>query len=415
MARGVQIGLTLNPREFLRSLKRVELATEDVADEFRDIERKGDAAFDDVERSAEDAADDIERAFTNVRRDVEDEFDRMERAARSADIAPDIEGDVRKAASGAKGAVGALLGEVADELTESWGEAVRSGDYGDAIRETFSNLAQVGGAVFGPIGAVGGAAASFLLTGIYDRLTDTESKERVAALAGQLFDGAADREEAYNSGFEAATALREGFIAASQQDETLVSALGVDTVQEAWVEVGNLAAASGLPISTVVAAINGQEAAIAAVTTAIEGNQTAYSNILDEQGEVFTSDRARWQELENQKDALDNQINPLREILGYGQDTATANEEAATALENSTRASFETSENLRDAAAASRGTADNTAAVKRNVENTPDLDIKANVDRSQIDNLPTQKNLTIVANVRAATAKAQRLLDSGAI
>ena len=69
----------------------------------------------------------------------------------------------------------------------------------------------------------------------------------------------------------------------------------------------------------------------------------------------------------------------------------------------------------RDQARSAGNLATDTAKVKTNVNTTRDLDIKAKVDTREIDNLPSQRNLTINANVQGATAKAQRLIDAGVV
>ena len=212
MARGVQLAITLNPREFLRALRQVELSTEDVADAFDEIETAGDSAFDDVEASAKAAADDIENAFSGVSREVRSEFDRMERAAGDTDL------DVSRGADSAKQAAGVLAGEVVDEFVENWGEAVRSGDYAGAVRETLSQLGQVGGAIGGPVGAVIGGALALGLTTAFDKaIASSQEAARIQAAVRDIFLGVTD--EAEEAGGNSWTAYRDAVIAAAKSDE----------------------------------------------------------------------------------------------------------------------------------------------------------------------------------------------------
>jgi hypothetical protein len=210
MARGIQIPFTLDVRQWRKGIRTVELDLDDLGDEFKDLERDADRALD----------------------DIEDSFERVGRAAKQAgdDASRGLKDGIE--GGGAARAGGVLAGEVFDEFIESWGEAVRSGDYGEAIRETFSNLGQIGGAAFGPAGAAGGAIAGLFLTGIYDRITAENRREgELQTAIRDIFLGVTD--EAAEAGGSSWVAYRDAVIAAARSDEAIAEALGVESFAEA--------------------------------------------------------------------------------------------------------------------------------------------------------------------------------------
>lgn len=411
MAKGLVIPLTADIRKFIRGMKVSSEAVEDLGDEFRDVERKSDRAADDIERNFEDAADDSARAFEGLYRDAKAEFDRMERAADDVDIDFDVSENIRSGAGSAKRAAGALIGEVADELAESWGEAVRSGDYGEAIRDTFSNLAQIGGSLFGPVGAIGGGAASLILTRLYDGLNEgairnEELKALADGVASTLFDRIVDQADA--AGVSAASQFITSFESVEYETQVLEQLFG--SLPDALAAITQQANEWQLSAETVKDAYLGQPAALEEVNgrladiRALQDANTVLAGKYRAEGEKVP------QTLQDQIKALNTAESEMTDLLSTAEGVQ---EETA-----KTRASLDTYDKLFGSAEGKASDLEReTGKVKKNVEQTPDIDIKAKVDRSQIDNLPTQKTIDVTArvSVAAATAKAQRLLDQGVI
>lgn len=339
MGKGLTIPLSLDPREWLRGIKVVERSLEDFEGSIEEVEDAGKK----LGRKLEDV-------FDEAARDARQAGDKMERGL--ADGLDADSGNLRSVA-------GNLGGELADELAENWGEAVRSGDYASAFRETLSQLGQIGGALGGPAGAAIGAGAALALTVAFDTFMDTEGKERIKATTKALFDAANNAEDAYASGFEAAKAAREGYVAGFSEDEGLVTALGVDDLDAAWREVARRVEESGLPVETVTGAILGQRDAVDQVNGAIDGNQVAQKEVNAAMEQAVTDGaKPLYDQSVTTLGVLGDQETAMRDLLGYSEESITAQAEAAIALETQAYYAARTTENLKDAAAAGRGNAD---------------------------------------------------------
>lgn len=419
MARGVQIALTLNPRDFIKGLKTIETDLDDVKDALddlgdteldldtdkaerglEDIESAAQSAGEEVESELESGAEAAESAFANLAREAKSEIDEIETAARNADVTPDFDSigeGIESTAGSAKQAVGILMGEIAEELTESWGEAVRSGDYGDAIRETFSNLAQIGGAAFGPVGAVGGAIGAVVLTGLYDKLTDSEAKARISEATGQLFDSV---ESAELSGAQAARAFTRGFVEEGEIGSQIQQALGTEDVASAWSEVGKIVGDTGLDAQTVTEALLGQPAALAEVQTALGNNKSAYEDILTEAQNLNLEGAEGLTYKQDEKKVLDDQAAALSDLVGLSEEQVTANEEALAAdqirrgvtddIKGNTKGAKDNVQNTKDKGLPTlkgdaKAASDKTGKAKSDLENMPDPSVKLSVDRAELN------------------------------
>jgi hypothetical protein len=226
---------------------------------------------------------------------------------------------------GFRSALGILAGEAFQEFTTAWGEAVRAGDPGEAIRELFSNLALVGGAAFGPVGAVGGGVASFFLTNLYDTITGREAQEKLTAAVNSLFDDVEGASEL--TGAQAAQAFMRGFVSEGQVGAQVQEALGTETVAEAWAEVGRIVETTGLDIDTVTGAVLGQRDAVGEVRDAQGEVDTAIEATLGLQGEWFTKNREISDQYGEHADALGEQYGALGDLLGVGNLQIEANAE----------------------------------------------------------------------------------------
>lgn len=267
MARGVQISLTLNPRDFIRGLKLIESDTEKVIDaledmedvdldidtdkaergledledaaedaerafqdlsdeaqdEFRDMERYAEDAGREIENELEDAVDDVETSFSRMGSRFSDEMRDMEQRADRA--GNNIENDLRDSTDG----VGSVGSEYADEFVENWGEGVRSGDLGGVITETLTQSAQViGNALRGPAGiaaGIGVAAVAGIIVGIEQR-----RQALIDALRAPIEEGLdSSVDEAVETGRLVSEALGDAFEGADfarEQIDALNEALG---------------------------------------------------------------------------------------------------------------------------------------------------------------------------------------------
>lgn len=381
MARGLVIPLTADIRKFIRGMRLSADAVEEIGEEFDDIERKSD-----------DAADDMVRNYERA-------FDRLERAADQADLDLDVSKGIKDAGGSAKVAAGALAGEVVDEFVENWGEAVRSGDYAGAVRETLSQLGSIGGAVGGPVGAlIGGAVALGLTTAFDAALRDSQ---RVREAMENIFDQVTAAEL---GGKKAAAAFRRGFVDEASIDEQIVEATGADSLVAAWEEVGRIAAQTGLSQTVVTQALLGQkdavkevQGALKGVNTELDGVQVTAETVNGLYGETLTVQSQQVSELKNQRGELEGLLGTAEGQLQANRDTAKVEQDRRGVL--------------KDIKAQTKG-------IKDDVKGTPDIDIKTNVNRREYDNLkadisrPKSFDITARLSVNAANARAQRILDN---
>lgn len=209
MARGIVLPFTLNPKEFLRGLKRVEVGLDDVKDTLGDVEDAGDDALDGLdtdkaERGLEDisdAAEDAEDSLTNLGSEAKSEMGKVETAAQKAGAEVESElkdgaKDAEKAFSGlgskakaemrtvgdAADRAGAEVGEIEDEAAQSakeFGASFR-GDPAEALEEVqalTSELANklipgVGGAVL----SIAGGVAFGALLNFYEKWREEQER-----------------------------------------------------------------------------------------------------------------------------------------------------------------------------------------------------------------------------------------------
>jgi len=174
MARGIQIAFTLNPREFLRGLKRIETDLDDVKDALDDVEDAGDDALDGLDtRKAERGLDRVERATD----DVEDAFGKLGRGAK-ADLAK-----IDRAAQDTEREVGDIE-EEANQSAKEFGASFR-GDPVEALEEVQSYLSEIVAVKLpGFAGAAatiaGGAVLGLVVAGVEKW---REQQERIAEYA----------------------------------------------------------------------------------------------------------------------------------------------------------------------------------------------------------------------------------------
>lgn len=293
MAGGLVIPLSLNPREWLRGIRVVERSLQDVEGDLGDVEDAGDR----LERALKDNFDDIGRSTSEGIKGAEKQAGR---------------------------AAGALAGEIVDEFVENWGEAVRSGDYAGAVRETLSQLGQIGGAVGGPAGALIGGALALGLTTAFDNALAADT--RVRESLSNILDSVAGSGEL--KGREAYAAFRRGFTDAANIDEQLVEATGTADIAEAYRAITEVAQQTGLAVDTVAQAYLGQSEAIDQVTAAqglldsqVAGMAGTVDQVTGAYGEQLTTMSSAEAVLRNQSDAM-------KELLGTANEQKTANAEA---------------------------------------------------------------------------------------
>lgn len=294
MARGIQIPFTLDVRQWRKGIKRVELDIEDLGDEFKDLERDADRAMDDIE----DSFKDVGRAAQRAGDDMQD------------GIGQGLTSD----SGNLKTAAGSLAGEVVDEFVENWGEAVRSGDYASAFRETLSQLGQIGGAIGGPAGAVAGGAIALGLTTVFDKVLKTELKASIAS----MFDTAAS--DAIAKGEETGQGFAQAFYGAIDSEQQARSDLteffGADTFNDALDEAGRLAAELGVEFDVVGDAITGNVVEQERARQVLEDQRSVIAEQLQQQLDKNAFDSVGNRLNQTTIDKLNGQLGKYDAILG---------------------------------------------------------------------------------------------------
>lgn len=269
MARGVQLAFTLNPKDFIRGLKRIEVDLEGVADAMDDVARSD--AFDDLDtRGAErgldrveDAADDAGRAFDDLGDEARSDLRTVEKAASDAgrEVESELEGGTRdaedafsKLARGAKADMRKVetsvdgvedeLGDVQTEANQSakeFGSSFR-GDPVEALEEVQGYLSEIisvklPGFAGAAATAAGGAALGLVVLAVEQW---REKQERINEYAneylGILTEGVNGPLAAWKTGYDEllskqlALAVLEEASATQQRDlAVLAAARGVST------------------------------------------------------------------------------------------------------------------------------------------------------------------------------------------
>lgn len=167
------------------------------------------------------------RDFERATRDMDGDLRTLDRAYdRSAQSSKDwsrtVDRSADDAADGlthAKARFGEAGSEVGAEFAENVGEAFRSGDYVGALAETFTSLTPALGAIGLAVGAAVGIGK-----GVLDSMN-------------------ADRERIKQAGRDMFEAARDGMLEASEREQALTTALGVESVSDALDEVNRRAQA----------------------------------------------------------------------------------------------------------------------------------------------------------------------------
>lgn len=318
--RGIRVPFVADVTDWLRGTRAISDDLDGLGRDLTDLARSSDSAADRVGDDLDRAADEGSRAFRAFADDVDDALDRVRRDAdRTGESAGS---DLSDGLSRGKGRVGDVGGEIADEFTENFGEAIRSGNPADAVLETFTSL----GPALGVLG-IGAAVAAGIVNQFVQRAA--EQKARVTEAAASLFDSVAG--DAEISGRDAAEAFRRGFVEVGEVGGQLQGVFGTETVVEAWGRVGELVQRTGLDADTITSAILGNRDALALVEAALVRNDDAAAAVLDRirDTEGTASDLAV--ELDKSLDPLDDQKSALGDIRTLGQQAASANERAAAA------------------------------------------------------------------------------------
>lgn len=442
MARGIQLAFTLNPREFLRGLKQIEVDLGDVKDALGDVADAGDDALDgldtkDAERGLEgiaDAADEAERALddisagdlSRVESEAQDAAREVDRVADEAKDAESAFSRLGRSASADMDKVRRSTDDVEDELGDVETEANQSakefgasfrGDPLEALEEVQAYLSEIiavkmPGFAGAAATAAGGAGVGAILFA-YEQWK--ERQEEIAQRAQDFLGIYREAAGAVNDITDAMVAQQVLEEASAEQNRILAQ----------------LAADRGQTLQDfVLSSLKGE------VSTGEElaANEQRRRDIADEilgltedirLGNVENLEvaEAQLRALQGEDKYLEDQNNKLRDIgsvLGDNKKSRDLAVDAARAEAAATEAANDAADKLagkdfgRRALEKATGEADDLDDTVRGV---PDIDIKAKVDRSQIDNLPTSKTLNVTArvSVAAATAKAQRLLDQGII
>lgn len=284
MPKGVQIAFTLNPKEFLRGLKRIELDLDDVKDSLTDTADAADDAFDDldakdaerglddvkkaadkaargldevgdegkqagrdVERGLKDGARDAEAGFRDLGRSATRAFDKVKQESREAGRATgdNLRGGINETALGVVGA------EVAQEFVQSWGEAIRAGNPAEAIYEVLTNAGAIAAAAVPGIGTIVGlgiATVSGIVQGI--RQENQRVQEAILGTIGSVSDDVIE-EQGYTTGSQYIIGLNRALSEETQRRENLKEIYGTDDWLEALGQAVDKADEIGVSLKTV--------------------------------------------------------------------------------------------------------------------------------------------------------------------
>lgn len=163
MARGIEIPLVADVAPFLKGIDNAADAVEDLADVFDDAgdasEKAGDKvedAFDDARKKADDAADRVEKSWREAMSEVSD---RTRRASKSID--DDFDTATKRA-----GADMDELGRNADSNAQEMATAFNGELDGivEYAQEMFSEISEVAGGAWAPVGIAAAAAIGFAMT-----------------------------------------------------------------------------------------------------------------------------------------------------------------------------------------------------------------------------------------------------------
>lgn len=188
MAKGIEIDIAANTRDFQRGTKDVEKALEDVADALDDVSKDAKKAGDKLGDELSDGAKDATRGVDKLERSFKDVADASKRETRSA--GDSMKRNMKDGADGASDAVR----EWGDEAKQNVSETFSSFD-GSA--ESFADMVQgtFGGVIsnLGPLGMVAGAAGAagigLLMKAFEDgKVSEEEFRARVAELADVLIE-----------------------------------------------------------------------------------------------------------------------------------------------------------------------------------------------------------------------------------
>lgn len=202
MARGIRVPFIADVREFIAGTRRAEQSLEDFEDSLESVVREGDSATNALEADFRDLANSADRSF-----------DKIDRSADDA-LGTKLKGKGKR-----------VGGEIGEEFSQNFGEAIRGGNIGDALVETVTSL--------GPaLGAAGLAAAAAF--GIGKALLDEASKaqKRAKQVGSNLFE-----------------AFRDGILEAKEREGILTGALGVDDIAAATARAADIARRLGVETS----------------------------------------------------------------------------------------------------------------------------------------------------------------------
>lgn len=161
MARGIQLAFTLNPRDFIKGLKQIEVDLEDVKDTLDDVEDAASDTFDDLDtgdaerglRDVKDGLEDVERAaedaegaFGGLSGEAKSELGKVETAAQQAGA--EVESELKDGAKDAEKAFSGLGSKAKSEMRTVENAADKAGDEVGEIEDEAAQSAKEFGASF---------------------------------------------------------------------------------------------------------------------------------------------------------------------------------------------------------------------------------------------------------------------------
>lgn len=418
MARGIQLAFTLNPKDFLRGLKVIETDLDDVREALDDVGDAANDALDDLDtRKAERGLKDVGDAADKAARDVDDVADEAKDVERAfSRLGTSARADMAKVERSTKD-VERELGDVEDEANQSakeFGSSFR-GDPVEALEEVQSYLSEIISTklpgLAGAFAAVAGGAALGLIVAGVEKWR--EKQERINEIARDFYDIIL---ETADGPLQATNRAYDQLL-----DKTLARKVLEDANIDQMATMAALAAARGETVENYVQNILSGEIDVNEELAA----QTRRRNELADQLLENTRDNNAANDdqipiLQKQVEQAEKHRAQLAAMRGWIGENVAAYGKAKQAQENVGKATAASQEKQRgqnkaalDTARSVERIAGEARDVKATVQSTPDLKIKAKVDRSEIDNLPKERTMTLRVGVRGSTAKDQRLLAGG--
>lgn len=342
MAGGINISIVSNVREFLKGTRDASGALDDVVDSLEDVAREGDSVDRELGRQMEDLADSVDKVadsgdklerelgddLTDVGKAADNAAEKMERSFRDAfnDVERESNTSTRKMGSDMddwRRNAESSTGEFREEAKSNFSEITSSftGDMDsmvDLAQGTFGGLA---GTLSGPFGIASGVVAAS--AGLFYTMW-AEKAEAVEQRVSDMYDDMIESGDNF---------LSEEYIRQAISD--IIT--GADNAVISLEQVRTMAATSGIPEQTILAAAAGDAESLNLV---LESTQTGIDEV---QGKINEAKAASdgYADTTVLEENLGMWLNIKRQIGGV-QDSANEARDGVELYEQAVRVAFGT-------------------------------------------------------------------------